>query len=346
MPSNIRVGLIRCDTHGAYYAPLMADHDPVLLDQPVPMTEPDRIHYSWMSGGSHFYFYTYYASPLEMTADTVDGFELVKVWDQHRNAAQVLSDICHGRPQVCDTYEAVSDDVDLVFIADCNYDGSDHLELARPGLEKGVATFIDKPMAADWADVDTILNLAARNQAPVHSMSILGALPDTLRFHRRLPEVGDVQFGTIEGGGTAMAGSIHAVVLALTIFGSGVRRVRCMGADPREIIHLSWDEAPDRPVAGVTINGSVGSPYRCAFYAEAYGPSGAIQSKPLNDDIFPFGAAEILRQVKRMVTTRRNLPELNVMLEAVAITDAAKVAHASGGEAAVSEAWHSAATTS
>lgn len=342
MPDNIRVGLIRCDTHGAYYAPLMTGHDPVLLDQPVPMSEPDRIHYSWMAGGSHFYFYTAYANPLEMTIPQVEGFELVKVWDETRGAAELLAEVCHGRPQVCDTFEDVSDDVDLVFIADCNYDGSDHLKLARPGLEKGVATFIDKPMAADWGDVETILALSDRHGAPVHSMSILGALPDTHRFHQRLPEVGAIQFGTIEGGGTEMAGSIHAVALALTVFGSGVRHVRCMGQHPREIVHLSWDDAPDRPTAGVTINGSVGSPYRCAFYAEAYGPEGAIQSRPLNDDVFPFGAVEILRQVKRMVKTGRRIPELALMLEAVAVTDAATAAHTSGAEVAVSDTWRSA----
>ena len=57
--------------------------------------------------------------------------------------------------------EQVSGEVDLVFIADCNGDGSDHLQLARPGLEKGVATFVDKPMARTLADARELVELAA-----------------------------------------------------------------------------------------------------------------------------------------------------------------------------------------
>ena len=54
--SPIRVGLIRCDTHGAYYGSLMAPHDPLQLRS--PLAAGATAHYSWQSGGAHFYFYT------------------------------------------------------------------------------------------------------------------------------------------------------------------------------------------------------------------------------------------------------------------------------------------------
>ena len=86
MPEKTRVGLIRCDTHGAYYAALMDTHDPLLLRDPVSLGGgPAR--YSWQTGGAHFYFYTHYADPKRIMVGTVDGFEIVKVWDEHRDAA-------------------------------------------------------------------------------------------------------------------------------------------------------------------------------------------------------------------------------------------------------------------
>lgn len=323
----IRVGLIRCDTHGAYYAPLMAHHDPLLLRNPMSLDQP--AHESWQTGGAHYYHYTKFNDPKQMTADFVGGYEITRMWDPRRELAEMLSKVFFSRPQVCDNVEEVSDDVDLVFIADCNGDGSDHVELASPGLRKGVATFIDKPLAFTTADAELLVRLADEYDTPLYSMSILGALPQTAQFRNRLPEVGNVQFGTVQGGGVAMAGHIHAIVLALTVFGTGVQRVFSTGANPLDILHLDYGGAPDRPCAGVTITCNVGEVWHCAFHCTASGSLGAILSTSLNDFVFPFGAARILRQVADLVRTRRRPADFNIMLEAVRIAEAARAAHQS-----------------
>ena len=167
----IRVGLIGCDTHGMWFGPQMQEHDPILFSLPVPPDQPSK--YTWMRGGIHYYFYTYYGNATQMTAPFVEGFEIVKVWDKDRTAAELASKILNSSPEVCNTFEEVSDDVDLVFIADCNGDGHDHLELATPGLEKGIATFLDKPFAHRMADVVTLLKLAEENNTPIMSLSII-----------------------------------------------------------------------------------------------------------------------------------------------------------------------------
>ena len=232
--------------------------------------------------------------------------------------------MCLGRPEVCDSYEQVSDDVDLVIVADCNGDGSDHLTLAAPGLTKGVATFVDKPMASTLADAEALLRLAAEHDAPIYSMSILGALPAAAQFKQRLPETGGVQFGQVLGGNTKMAGLIHSVMLALHVFGGGVKLVGgCTGDDPMQVIRLDYGERPDRPPRGVTINTQIGDTPHCALYASAYGPRGAIHSPPLGDFEFPFGAAEILKRLRHMVRERRAPDDLASMVEAVAIAEAA-----------------------
>jgi len=141
----------------------MAEHDAKLLQRPMPPEEPH--HYTWQAGGVHKFFYTNYANPLQMTAPFVGGFEITRLWDEHRGAAEMASRVFFGRPIVCDSFEDVSDDVDLVFVADCNFDGADHLKLATPGLTKGVATFVDKPFADSVPAAREILKLGRRGGA-------------------------------------------------------------------------------------------------------------------------------------------------------------------------------------
>jgi predicted dehydrogenase len=324
----IRVGLIRCDTHGAYYGALMAPHDAHRLQRPLAAGATG--HYSWQTGGAHFYFYTDYVDAALMTVDAVNGFRLARVWDEHADAAECLAAIFTNPPQVCDSLEEVSDEVDLVFIADCNGDGSDHLALARPGLEKGVATFVDKPMAFTVQDTTAILDLAAAHGAPLTSMSILRALPDATLFSRRLPEVGDLQFGSIQGGGLSLAGQIHTISLAQNIFGGGVVGVRATGGDGPETIHLDYGGRTDRPAQGVTLSCHVGAVWHCAFHASVHGPRGVIHSPPMGDFVFPYGAADILRHVRDMVHTGKQPAWTADMVEAVAIAAAARLAHETG----------------
>ena len=50
MKKPIRVEIVRADTHGAYFAALMAPHDPLKFQRPVPV-EADP-PYSWMNGAA------------------------------------------------------------------------------------------------------------------------------------------------------------------------------------------------------------------------------------------------------------------------------------------------------
>lgn len=326
----IRVGLIGCDTHGMWFGAQMQKHDPLLFRMPIPMDQKGP--YSWMHGGNHYYFYTYYGNPTKMTAPFVEGFEIVKVWDKNRIAAVAASRIFDSSPKVCDTFEEVSDDVDLVFIPDCNGDGHDHLKLATPGLKKGVPTFVDKPFANNIDDVKAILKLAEENHTPVMSLSIIQVLPETKEFANRLPEIKKVNFGTIQGGGTSRAGLIHTICYALAIYGSGVETVRALVAPKHTSIYLDWGDRPDRPEEGVMINCDIGRTWHGSMHLNAYGPGGrgAIHNQGVGDWDYPRGSAEILRLVKKMVETGKAQGPVNQLIEAVAIADAAEAAMKAG----------------
>ncbi len=323
MSDPIKVGIIRCDTHGAYFAPLMAPHDPLQLQRPVPLKPPPA--YSWMSGGAHFYFYTNYGNPRQITVQTVDGFEIVNLWDEHRNAAETLATILDSHPRVCDDFEQVSDGVDLVLIGDCNGDGSDHIKLATPGLEKGLPTYIDKPLANTIEDVQALLALSKKHDAPIYSASILRHLPGAFQFRDRMPEIGGADSGCIRGGGCSIAGQIHTVSLAQAIFGNGICEVCAMGPGDLGVMHLSWGDREDRPCSGVVLHHNVDATWHCAMHVSAYGAEGAILAyNNINDYYYPYGAANILKNVKKLVLHGEVDNSMNDMIEAVAVVNAGR----------------------
>jgi len=311
---RIRVGIIRCDLHAIYYANLMQEHDPDVLREP----EYGR--------GGYYYFYSHYNDPRKMAFPMVPGFEIVKVWDADRKLAENMTRIYLSRPQVCDTFEEVSDDVDLVLIADCNGDGSDHLELATPGLMKGVPTFIDKPFAYDVAAARRLVDLAQQHNVPILSLSILREVPQATQFRQRFPELNGAKYGIIKGSTYHSAGFIHAISLAQHLFGAGVESVEAMGGNGKPfIVHLDYGSQPDRPSAGVTLNCDAGPTFHCALYASAYSELGAIHTGHISDYEFPWGVINILKKIKRMVETRQPQAPYEEMVECIAIATAARL---------------------
>ena len=332
---------MRCDTHGAYYAALMDKHDPLLLRDPSSLGLTDRGD-SWMRGGAYFYHYTHYSDSRLMTVPFVNGFRITKMWDPNPVASTMLSKIFYGKAQVCKRPEEASDDVDMVFLADCNGDGSDHRKLAEPGLRKGVPTFVDKPFACDVKDAVAMVDLARKRRTPLMSLSILRTVPHFTRFRARFAELGALHFGSVEGGGTTFAGQIHTINIAQHLFGSGVVSVQSMGKEPMSYMHLDYGGRKDRPLQGVTLNCLIGTTPHCAFYASAYGPEGAVHSPPIGDFQFPWGAARNLELARQMVQTRKPVVPYEEMIENVAVATAARLSHKRGRAVKLSEVWRGA----
>jgi len=338
MASKIRVGMIRCDLHAVYYAALVDKHDPLLLRGPT-YGKSGEARAGWQKGSGHFYHYLYYADPTKMTAPRVSGFTVARLWDADREVAEVMSEVFYGKPKVCDAFEEVSDDVDLVFVADCNGDGSDHRKLATPGIEKRVPTFVDKPFAYDIEDAVAMVDLARKRRTPIMSLSILRNVPEATHFRRRLPEVGKLAFGLTRGGGTKMAGHVHAISLAQHVFGNGVESVEAMGRNELGFMHLNYGGRNDRPTHGVTLNCDTGVTWHCSMFVSAYGSEGAIHSGPIGDFVFPKGAAINMKLAKKMVRAGKSPVPYADMLENIAVASAARRAQKLGRTVGVGEVW-------
>jgi len=320
---TIRVGMIGCDLHALYYGALMAEHDPLVLRD------------TGRGQAAFFYMYLHYNDPTAMTAPFVGGFDIAKVWDADREPAENAATIFGS--DICASFEECSDDVDLVFVPECNGDGTGHLELATPGLEKGVPTFVDKPLANTLEEAWAIVALAEAKATPMMSLSMLRAVPHAAHFRDRLREIAPVGFGSIKGAGQTLAGSIHSISLAQHVFGAGVQAVDCTGPSELAYLHLDYGDTPERPEAGVMVNCHSGPTYHCSLYVSAFSAKGAIHSGQIGDFEFPWGAAEILRMIREMVRTGEPQAPYDEMLECIAIADAGRLAQKTGRRVRLAE---------
>jgi predicted dehydrogenase len=131
--------MIRCDTHAYWYGPFLFRCDPMRLRDTNPVCH-------------HFFTSMYYPSRWEIP--TLSGLKLAKVFDSNRAVAESFASTFPDTPQVYDDIEQMAADggIDAAFIANCDLDAADHLELARPFLLRGIPKFIDKPFDATWKD--------------------------------------------------------------------------------------------------------------------------------------------------------------------------------------------------
>lgn len=327
--TSIRVGMIRCDLHAAWYACLMEKVDEMTLLKHWP--------------ACHYYFYYRNKPKFKI----VDGFEIVKLWDppiRHGeinypdqpgvSGADLLAKLLGGKPEICDRVEDVSDGVDLVFMSNCLEDGEDHLELARPSLEKGIPTFIDKPLAPTYGDAREIIEIATRSGTPAMNASLLLCNPLIAQFKNRFQEIGLIGEAFIKGvGKSGLNAAIHGLSLAWSLFGDDVEWVDCMGIHDHEILRMHYPPAPDRVPGGVDViarSGHVMGP-NCGFQAIVYGGKGSLVSPWINDYNFPLSGREILGELKKMVATREPPIPYASMLGLSKVVEAGRISRREGG---------------
>ena len=329
---TIRVGVIRCDTHGYYFG---AQMDPKNL-VPAKLVEYDYIV-------AHYYQNIYNPFDLEKLPK-VGGFEIVKCYDYERERAEHFAEVFSGRPQVCDTVQEMADGIDAVFISDCDGGGGDHLQLATPFLTQGLPTFVDKPFAPTLKDARAIVKLAEKHGAPLYNDSILSVVPAADRFKRRFSEIGDATVGVVKGVGGAfsqenigerdfggiedrLAYIIHGIALALNLFGSDVEFVEAIGTLPLEYLHLHLHSGKEVMILNTAVDHF---PERCDFYAAGYSKDGAVASRPIGDFEFIYGGQKILRNFKRMIRTGEPPRPYDDMLFHIALVEAAQIAQRTG----------------
>lgn len=142
-----------------------------------------------------------------------------------------------------DSLDAMLDAVDGVMVL--GVAGSLHLDQARPALERGLPTYIDKPLANTLEDARTIVELVQKHGSPCYSASSLRFAAELGRLDR--DQLGDIVAVDAFGPGELhdlMPGvlfyGVHTVEMVDAILGPGVKQVRAEHTPDRDTVQLRY----------------------------------------------------------------------------------------------------------
>ncbi len=327
--ATYKLAVLRCDTHAYWYGALYQRPEPLLFRQHNHVC--------------HHYFTDIY-DPTKWTVPFVNGFQIARCWDYERDRAERFATTFGGTGTVCETVAEATEGVDAAFIADCNDDGSDHLKLARPFLEKRIPLFIDKPFAGTLADAQAIVKLAVEYETPLYSASLLSWIPAMKQFRRRFEEIDPVGLVVAKGVGAGLAGIIHGVALAQGLMNRVHKAkpsraavwVECMGELPLEILRVHYADGREALILNTSVDVF---PRSCAFYAAAYSKVGALHSGPFSDFEFMAGGERILKRFRKMLRTSRPPVPYDALLEKIAIVEAGRLAQSEHRRVEIGEVW-------
>ncbi len=145
--------------------------------------------------------------------------------------------------QSFDDLEAMLDQVDGVLVLSVN--GHKHLQHATPALQRGLPTYIDKPLACSLIEARKIKELAEAHGSRCYSAS-------SLRFAAELHQVRDAKLGELVAidaygpgelhdlmPGTFFYG-VHTLEMVDAIWGEGVLAVSAHHTEDRDILQLHY----------------------------------------------------------------------------------------------------------
>jgi predicted dehydrogenase len=266
------------------------------------------------------------------SGDHIDGARVVGLWGEDSERNLTLSEK-FGIELIADRKEDLIGHIDLAVVASRN--GALHLELARPFLEAGVATFVDKPIANRLGDARAISDLARKHGTPITSFSTYRIASSVARLRKeQLASLGRFTFGEFTGpgqleneyGGLIFYG-IHAAELALEFMGPGADRVRCSTHGGNTSATVIW---PDDRSATVNVLGNAAY----TFHVSLYGPDGHHSEVPDASRLYPDG----LEIALEMARSRKEPLEHEIFIESIALIEAMNASMSSGQTEAIAKA--------
>ncbi len=180
-------------------------------------------------------------------AQIVAGFPgTSKITDDEKLAEYTATLASYGVEVVSAPEELISK-VDAVMVE--FQSGMVHLEYARPFLEAGLPTFVDKPFTCSVADAQQLADLAEANDVPLFSSSSLRYALEIQQLQAEEDQTGEV-LGAMayspaslhpENPGLFHYG-IHAVETLYALMGPGCREVGCAYEDGAEVVVGRWED--------------------------------------------------------------------------------------------------------
>jgi predicted dehydrogenase len=225
------------------------------------------------------------------------GVSIVKVWDENAERAKEFASTFHV-PHVAKNLSDMLEGVDGVLLADTNGDGSDHLRLAKPFIEKGIPIFIDKPLASTLADAREIIDLATKTGTPIMSSSVLRYVKGVETANARRQQIGDITGIVAVGAGNPVIYGVHVAELIATLAGPNPQYVQNIGDELKDVIKIHYQNGLD---AIAVIIHDTKTPYT----ATLYGKDGSLSTGEIDRTAYQYGAYRSMQHVVEMFRTRK-----------------------------------------
>jgi len=233
-----------------------------------------------------------------------------------------------GIDEVCDTPEQCTEGVDAVIIPD---DGSGcQYKYAVAALEKGLPTFVDKPLAMTAREAKQIARVAKDHNAPLMSASSLRFVPDivALRDEVRSGAFGDVNLASVAGGGDPIWYGIHALSMAYGVLEPGAVSCVNVGVADRNVVRVRYASGRDL----MLIVGQ--APQMCGGYQiNIYGTKGWKSVTPSLQNLYIY----LMERFLALVREGEVSVPLDEEVEVIAVLEAGQRSLAEGREVTIAE---------
>jgi hypothetical protein len=202
-----------------------------------------------------------------------------------------------------------------------------HLERARPFLEAGIPTYVDKPFACSSADARELARLAQERGMPIFSSSSLRYAESVVQFAERREETGAIIGCDIHCPSSTHPRNpglyhygIHGVEPLYTLMGAGCETVWCVFDEKQEMVCGRWRGGRIGTVRGIR-EGRTG--YAFTAFCEK-----KIEHVPIaTGNIY----RNLLQQIVPMFATRKAPLAIAETLEIVRFIEAALESKARNG---------------
>jgi predicted dehydrogenase len=248
----------------------------------------------------------------------VDGAKITVVWDEDRASAEELARV-FGIDHVASDYAEVLLHCDGVIVAD---DVTlNHCRHAPFFLERGIPTFIDKPLAPDAKTAAGLIELAAKHNAPLMSGSALRYAAETQELRDDPAILGKIELATATGPNELFFYGIHPLELAHSLMGSGIATVQNIGDEEQDIVKIQYR---DGRILMLLVSRVAGG----GFEATLYGKNGRRHIE-IKDSAAYY--ANQLRLIAQMAREKKAPVPIENALEVIRVLEAGKKSFAEGG---------------
>ena len=227
-----------------------------------------------------------------------------------------------------ETPERLIGQVEAVMIE--SQQGSRHLERARPFLEAGVPTFVDKPFAGNVGEAEAIIALAEKHNAPLMSASALRYAVEVQEALRLREDYGAILSADVwtacalhNGNPGLLHYGVHGVEMLYALMGTGCRDVRTVFQPGGEVVVGVWNDGRIGVMRGCR-DGQYGFGVAVHYEKGHY-------AAPVAANTY---STEMLKRVTQMFAGGEPPISYNELREVMAFMDAALLSRENGGAAA------------